>query len=369
MIDCERASNTEAIKVIKKKHYGISLIKVIAIIMVVAYHTNILNCDILNNKNIIVYIKYTVKSLLSCCVPLFFLVNGALLLNKELNIKKHIKKIIKIIIITEIWAVVITILTMLAKDQVLNYKEIFYTIWFWKMGYVNFLWFLAALVVIYILFPIIKQCFDNNEKYFIFFLISVLICTFGNKLIYMIVNLLKPSFLYGETNFINIYNPFRGIYGYSIGYFMLGGLLFKYKDKIRRPKKIILVILLIMSTILLSIYGILKTEISQELYDTVWNGYDSIFTLINVIIIFSLVIDFVVKDNILSKYISLIDENTLGIYVIHPILLVFLDKIYYSKISVNIMSLVIYTFIIFNISLIICTIGKKIPIIKNLFKI
>lgn len=69
----------------------LNITKCLAIFLVVFCHITILKNDgIIDNI-----------AMLFCwiCVPCFFLVNGALLFNKELNTKKHYKKILKIYLV------------------------------------------------------------------------------------------------------------------------------------------------------------------------------------------------------------------------------------------------------------------------------
>lgn len=86
----------------KIRYKYLDLLKCIGIYMVCFYHFNTLNFDFLQG-NIKNYFYYFIKGIFSICVALFFMVNGALMLNKELNLKKHIKKILKLIILTYIW--------------------------------------------------------------------------------------------------------------------------------------------------------------------------------------------------------------------------------------------------------------------------
>lgn len=357
--------------VMKERYDFIDLMKSIAIIMVLIYHNIFFNISIVESNNIQVYMNYLFTSLLSCCVPLFFFINGALLLNKKLDIKKHTKKIIRIIIITEIWACITLLLMMVAKEQILNIKEFFKAMWQWKSMWINHLWFLPSLVVIYIFFPVIKSAYDNNKSYFKFFLVVTLVCTFGNKLLYMFMNILHNNFLWGEKNLLNNYNAFRGIYGYSIGYFMIGGICFKYKDKFKKKNfKEIAIILYVCSLIGLGTYGICQSNIIKKTYDIVWNGYDTVFTLINVIAIFVLTLSYQNKKNAIGKLIKLIAENSLGIYCIHQIISAFLMKLYILlPFARNTIASIAYAFVLLGISLIACLVFKKLRLIKELFKI
>lgn len=65
----------------------------------------------------------------------------------------------------------------------------------------------------------------------------------------------------------------------------------------------------------LFILGIVLSKISGEIWDVVWDGYDTIFTFINVFMIFVLALSYD-GHNIIIKMIS---SSSLGIYFIHQI--------------------------------------------------
>lgn len=76
----------------KTRIYYFDALKTISIFLVCIYHYNALNLDIINNPGLGVYINYLFYGLSSMAVPLFFMVNGALLLNRPYRLGKHIKK-------------------------------------------------------------------------------------------------------------------------------------------------------------------------------------------------------------------------------------------------------------------------------------
>lgn len=85
-------------------------------------------------------------------MPLFFLVNGFLLFRKELSLRKHIAKTVRLALVTVIWGFVIPIVVCLITGERLTLREHFYASWFFETGRNNQLWFMGALVCIYILF-------------------------------------------------------------------------------------------------------------------------------------------------------------------------------------------------------------------------
>ena len=237
----------------------------------------------------------------------------------------------------------------------------------------NLFWYLGALICIYILFPALKYLFDSNRKAFVFFVVACFILTFGVvfgsqmlSLVGVAVHHPLESFLYHPM--LSMFNPFRGSYGYSFVYFCLGGIVFKYEDRIRsipKSKRVIIsVIGILISCGGLFFYGICYSNlVAKQVWDVVWGGYDTIFTLANVIFIYVLSLEY--KSN--NSFIISISCNTLGIYFIHG-LVIRLTRPWIESIDFlcNLPFNILYGFIILCICLGICLIMKKIPLIRKL---
>jgi surface polysaccharide O-acyltransferase-like enzyme len=248
-----------------------------------------------------------------------------------------------------------------------------------RIGWGNHIWYLRALVIIYTILPLIKVAYDCNKKIFYYFCCLVIILTFGNVLLAIGANIfefiLGKNYINGHFDFFTSINVFHGIHGYSIGYFLLGGIFFNYKDCLYRIfnrlgfNKLVLIFIILGSMMLLMVYGIIMSKSNGELFDVVFTGYATIFTLINVLSISCLVLDFK-SVGIIGKTVKIIGENTLGIYLTHVFtgsLLIGLFKSF--KYSNNIIANILFAFVILILSLLISIILKKIPIIKELLKI
>lgn len=357
-----------------KRIVWIDAIKTIAIFFVIIYHSEIYSYDICSeNANATIYFKYYIRTLFSTCVPLFFFVNGFLLFNKELKLQQHIYKIIKYIFQTGVWSVFTMILVTLIKGEVLEAKEILEGAWNLRQGWTNHLWYLGTLVCIYIFFPLLKSINDNNKKYFKYFILVCSLLTFGNVMLnelttFVLKVVLNKNINLVNYNFFNIYNPFRGLYSYAFVYFCLGGLVDDLMDKIRaisvKKRNICAVIGIMFNCLGLFLVGLLYS-CSSNTWDTVWGGYDTIFTLFNVCCIFVLCLN-IKKNNVVIETIS---QNTLGIYLIH-MLFIHMTKQRVMEVPelCNLPFNIIYAIGILIISLIISLLLKKIPIINKIIK-
>lgn len=358
---------------IKRINY-VDLIESLAILFVIIYHSPMYSTNILSGGELTAKFSYWFNTILSTCVPLFFFINGFLLFNKDFNLKKHILKIIKLILLTCLWGIITLCLYMLIRNEYFTIKEFIKALWTWKLGWINHLWFMGALICIYCLFPILKLCYDTNKKIFYYYVILCATLTFGNEFICEIGTLVA-SFLFDykkeiNTNLFNMFNPIRGIAGYSIVYFCCGGVIYNYIDNIKQHKNHInklALVTIILNMSLLFTYGYYISYLTGKKWDVVWNGYDTIFTFCNVISIFILSLNYTGQIPLLSNFIRILSLNTLGIYFLHwiyiPLTLPFFKQFPSAN---NILSNFIYAIIITIICLITITFIKKIPLIKHL---
>lgn len=359
---------------IKERYAFIDLLKAIAVFFVIIYHFNNLTVNFFETQNTFSYLNYFFESIFSTCVPIFFFVNGALLLNKDFNLKKHISKLITVVILTVAWGIITLLILMPIKNEYMSLFEFAKSLVTWKQQWINHLWFLQAVVVIYIFFPLIKKTYDNECNNLYFFLVMAFLMTFANVFLSNCANVLEfiigKNYLSGNINFFDEFNAFRGIYGYSIVYFILGGLFFKHKEKFYKKKWIsITTSAIVISMIILTLYSVLMSKSNGEIYDIVWYGYDSVPTLCMVISLFILSLNYKGNHKIL-KIISITGENSLGIYFIHVIwgnlFIKYFKKLpYCHDIATNFLFAL---FILFT-SLLSVLLLKKIPVVKKLFSI
>ncbi len=351
--------------------FEIDYMETIAIFFVVFYHCTRYSFDFISNGDALDYIIYFSRTILATCVPIFFFVNGYLLLNKPFDLKKHIKKTATLFLLVFVWAFVLMPLYLLIANEPITLSSVIVPILNLSVDYdMNLFWYLGALICIYILFPLLKVCFDNNKKAFVFFVVVCALLTVGFDLANEFV-LLSSTVTHSlenglEVPVITMFNPFRGAYGYSFVFFCVGGLTFTLKEKILKIKaykrNLISVLGIFSSCVCLFIMGVLHSKfIKNEVWDIVWNGYDTIFTLLNVFFIYVLCLNF--KNDF--RIIKAISCNTLGIYFVHGLFISIVERYFISAMN-NFVFSIITALVILMCSLAVSYIMKKIPIIKKL---
>ena len=241
---------------------------------------------------------------------------------------------------------------------------------------------MGALVCIRFIFPLVKSAFDNNRKIFNYIVLLFLIIVFGNSILNMVVTV-TDTFVFGESlgyvyrDWLNIFNPLSGMKSHAFAMFMLGCFVGGNKEKIDErieSSKAINVYtaagVFIISTVLYVLWGYFTASLVGRQNDVVWDGYDKIFTLINVIALYVMARSYRgSRNNPLSHVITFVSKNTLGIYFTHQILLTFLKVNGFTELSFmqSYIMNIVYAFLVVLLCACVSAVFKKIPLIKNLF--
>ena len=354
---------------VKKRIPWVDLMETIAMYLVVLYHGTIYA----ENSELDKCLMYFFRTIISTSVPIFFFVNGYLLFNRKFELKKHILKTIRLIVLTGIWAVITLGLLMVIKNEYLTFSDILKYLWTWKLGWLNHLWYMGALVCIYIFFPLLKVVYDTNKKIFIYFIVVCAIVTFGNSLMNVAATVVSCLLNMGDTfydvNFFNMFNPLRVIYVYTLVYFCFGGMIPLIYNRIvsieSKKRNRIAIVGLLMNLFLLFGIGIMYSNLLDEMWDVAWKSCGTIFTFLNVFFIFVLCLNF----NSDNKLIATISKNTMGIYFLHELFIQLTrPSIMSNPLLCNFFVNIIYAGLIVLVSLAFCIGLKKIPGIRFLLK-
>lgn len=355
------------------RHQNVDLLETIAIFFVVLYHGNLSNCDFVHSPSILTYISFLLQSVLSTCCPLFFFCSGYVLLNRSLDMKKHIFKTLRLILIAIVWAMVTIFILMYTDHHKLTPVE-FYKIFINKTeSWIGYYWFIGALVCIYITFPLIKTAFDTSKSA-IFYM--VLVCYFV-PLANMVINRFNSSIVHDFGGiFFDMFNPLKGANAYSYQYFMLGGLLGFYKDEIldlfeekRIPVFTTGAAMVIIFASILGAYGIFKSLKAHNVWDMVFNSYDSLLTLGMVLGFFLISTCYNPSDHpAVENAVRTISSNTLSVYILHEIILhAIKSNITISPVFCNPIGTILLAAAIIAVSTLFGWACKHIPFIDKLF--
>lgn len=352
----------------KERYFFIDILKTISIFMVITLHSSLWNTDFMKISNFQTLIQYSFRLVMEG-VPLFMFINGFLIIDKNFDLKKHLLKTINIFIILYLWAFILTISCSFIQGVPMSFNLIVQNVLATKIGnkYTGVLWFLQKLIIIYLIFPVIKSLYDKNYDIYKYLFILLLISTFGINIIDLIIIPIKYitnieiidyiiSFI-GQLKVVITDNIF-------MVYFLLGGYVFKNKDEFSKNKYIFMGIV---STILAILYGIFMSKLIGNTYSNNYN-YKEIFLLFTILGLYSLSTKIKITNENIKKIITSIGKNTMGIYLIHMIVITLINE--YSLISnFNFPIRLLFSVIVLIISYLIAIAIRKIPKLSYIVKL
>lgn len=340
-----------------KRQKWIELLRILAIFLVVCHHATSLffkqrNLDILSNG----FVSF-IFSISAIAVPIFFMISGYLLLDKNDNKQKYISRLTKLIIPLLIWSIIYALYPYQSDyysklhDPQLTIESL-KLLWFsvTRKGY--HLWFLYTLTGFYLVMPILKAFTKSLTKDLTkFFLLAWLV---NNGIIFLNIWLVKTfSLVIGWQVGIS----FFFIY---LGYFMLGKLLINHKNILFTCQKFLIIFIV--------------SSFSLWAWSMIWHKRLFNFYPINeknpLIMIASLcffIIFYLTREHSLysnpqiQKIVSWLSSITYSVYLIHVICLdlvmSILEKVLISKDTLY-LSLPIVIMLTYILSMVISSIGK-----------
>lgn len=335
-------ANTEGIRrrlMKKKRVIGYDIIKFIAMFLVVMLHYSF-------------YTRYYSRGLAGTlitvlcmvCVPLFFSVNGALLLPRDMDEVKHYRKTLNIIIVVTIWKLLAaTFFIFVDGSHPVTAKDL--AIFLLGGGFgdypTGYFWFMNALIAVYLVLPVMKLAFDAEHKIaFNALLVVLTVFTVGKDSLTFILQVAGTMTNRDYTSLTSSLGEFCifGPYGYVLLYVLVGGAIGRHLKQIQAKhsdddalhllsaispaKACIGIALCYVLTLLIQRYqhAAHGTNLTTE------NGYLLLPTFIATILIV-LTVGQANVQGIWSRIFQVIGMNTFGIYMLHLMGLILLSKL------------------------------------------
>lgn len=300
-------------------------------------------------------------------VPIFVMISGALFLGREIPIKKiYSKYILRLVIAFFTWNLFYAIMT-----QETSRHGIIYGLKTHKEAIVSghyHMWFVIMIIALYMCIPFCKKIVSDTltTKYFL-----ILSFVFS-MMIPWIVQLLK-DYVVGSNEqlvkFVGIVNSKLSVMsmnmmlGYSF-YFVLG----YYLDKIELNKKQ-RIIIYILGIIGLVFTILVDLNLALKMHQPCGNYYGNfrVNVLLEVVAVYTFFKYREYKNLRLNKFVYLISQYTLGIYLIHAFFIEKYASIFkFNTLSFNAMvSVPVVSVVVFISAIIVSALLKYIPIIKK----
>ena len=330
----------------KYRNINLDLLKVLACVGVVLLHTAMGGFKETGSWNFSTYLYY----LGTYSIPLFFMVNGYLLLGKrEITYSYILQKVKWILITVSSWSVIIW---LFKRDFTVNpIKKIVGSLI--QKGYFFQFWFFGALIIIYICLPVLKKFLNSKRSYL--YILSVLLVV---GLIFELTNIVLQMPI--QTYVIQTFRLWTWFF-----YYLLGGFIAQFdkdiiKNRFKRWMKIIVVLLFLVSPLIL--FFLARTTyhnfFAEYFYDLLFVKVVSLGIFLT---IFSLALN---QDN--NKWITFLSNQAMGVFIIHTYIMKVWEKLFgFSFVGAHLL------FAIFTLSVSFIIVGMlmKIPYFNRIVKL
>lgn len=254
-------------------------------------------------------------------VSLFVMISGALSLHpqKETELKSLLlNKTLYFFLLYYLWKFVYQIATMLEKEIAFtpeSIKEELILALVKQRGYYH-LWYLPMIAVLYMAVPLIKKSVEDKKicRYF-------LVVFFVTALLFPTLFLYEFKFKYLFVSFFEA-NDFYFFGGY-LGYFILGHYLHNWRADMTPLKRRIIIGVGALSFVLACILGTLASREAGTYDCSMQTPFvaTNFFTSVAVFCALQILGEKVAKREKIASVIKYLASLTLGIYLLHPLIL------------------------------------------------
>ena len=346
----------------ERKKY-LDYLRAISCIFIIMVHVAATNYTSISARSISWNIMNCYDCLAISFVPIFFMISGALMLSKDYPLTgKHLfQKAFRLFLIFYIWCFIYRLEEYVRNTDAIRISDFKEQIFFKALSGngMYHLWFLPAVIVLYLVTPLLRQIV-KDKKCCQYFIVIAFVCT------NLIPTILKFSFP-GAVVLQNSYNQFAIVCfkNYAL-YYVLGYYLDCYVDLKSRKEIVISSIAAIVCFAFQA--GICCIDAYQKNQaSTIMNDPFTVFMPGICICIFLLFKRYLSSCKSIYGFIRNFGKLSIGIYIIHPLILIVLSRFNIEPIiGPVILTIPLFAVCVALICYIICFIINKIPIIRKL---
>ena len=276
-----------------KRLAGPDVVRFIASLFVVMAHFY-LNCNYYNEPLVggKMFIETFFRWLFIICVPLYMMLSGFFLKNRQPN-KKHYMSILPLLISYLIVSVCKMLLYNRLYGEIYPFKEMLK-----NLGNYNIAWYMGMYICIIILSPLINKFWaalsDKKERHIA--IISLLIlCS-----VYPVFHYIAPSFMIGL---------------YPVLYYLLGAYIRDNRPKINKLVLAGVIFTSVLIETLISYFGVHGGVFDWNLITQPDTGFGSIFVVAAAVSVFLMFYDVDIKNSRIKKLLAKIGGVSFEIYI------------------------------------------------------
>lgn len=281
----------------KKRVFGFDAIKALAAFFVVLYHVGMVDMGYRDGQYYYPTVVQVIWLFCACGVPLFFMVNGALTVHRNYDLKKSAVKAGRLVLAGLFWGLMVICLQIFTKNTPFSLTP----------DRLNYYWFLFTLAMLYIVNYVLSML-PRWCRWVV--IVALLIYPFVANLAWDVVTLRDPA---------------THIHSWRTGAFTLYGVVYLYAGDYFRQRKVSLWVTLVCAVVGLGLLAIEAMAFSNRIHHTFAAGnycFPTIGALLLSIAVFLWVRDCdLPRFPLLKRFITFLGNNALGIYIFHLMLM------------------------------------------------
>ena len=330
----------------KYRNINLDLLKVLACVGVVLLHTTMGGFKETGSWNLLTYLYY----LGTYSIPLFFMVNGYLLLGKrEITYSYILQKVKWILITVSSWTFIVWLFKRDFTENLI--KKIVGSLI--QKGYFFQFWFFGAVILIYICLPILKKFLNSKRSYL--YILSVLLVI---GLIFELANIVLQMPI--QTYVIQTFRLWTWFFYYVLGGYIAQFTMKELKSRFKNWMKIVSILLFLISPLIL--FFIAKTAY-HNLFAEYF--YDTLFVKVSTLGIFLTILTLTLNEK-RNEWIVSLSNQTMGVFIIHTYIMKVWEKLFGFSFVGSYLLFVIFTL---SVSFIIVGMLMKIPYFNRIVKL
>ncbi len=344
----------------KERDYSLDLLRVISMFLVIVIHMSNYYCRAFAKISEVSYLGAAFwNAVARVAVPIFFMISGALLIKEDYNKGKYKKRIFTYIGILVFWNIIYYLWNVFyLNTSVFNIKNLIEAFF---VPTKRHLWFMYAIIGIYIILPFIQSMFKNlsEELKKLYTELWLILCgaVFVITLILKSFNI-NASIIYPIPLIQNVY---------YLGYFIVGHIMYEYINKVKNKNNKIYLTLYIISTLVLIVSTYFLSIKLSKYYESMF-AYRSIFMMLSSISVFYLIIgnkNIILNDKLI-KILNLVSPYSFGVYLTHVLFLNILTENIKVLNIISFIGIPAFSILLFVFSFVLVYIIKKIPYFRKL---
>ena len=313
----------------KERHDYLDILKFVAITCVCFYHFSMMG-DVAYAEHMpfAVLGRRFVFNAASCCVPLFFMVHGALLLNKSYDLVSHTKKTLFLLLQLFVWRFASVALIQgyqgngLLDHGITALLDFILLAEYYPDFSLTFYWFLQTLIALYFVFPFIKSAYDRflaeprKVSALHILLLAILALWFLPNDLRALLRLVSL----GKINVTRLHSllPLNGLLNPMLLYFILGGMLHHALARIQRTPWLCAVVAFLVGLALLMGEWLVESAYSNATFDAVFEGYATLPCLLLSVSLYVMAAKIRLPAR-WAAFFRVMGRNTLAVFYLHAI--------------------------------------------------